>query len=83
MKKMPADEYFEKAKLLGEEETERVLSRARTKLIRKMGSEKISELEVVAKQLETEDEQLLEWRMKMAEMRAKEKQRQKQRQKQT
>ena len=69
MKKTPAEEYVEKAKLLTEEETERLMSRMRTKLTRRLEDKKFSELEVVAIQLEIEDEELNEWREKMAEMR--------------
>ncbi|PKO63700.1 MAG: hypothetical protein CVU23_09830 [Betaproteobacteria bacterium HGW-Betaproteobacteria-17] len=69
MRKTPSDEYLEKARLLSEEETERLLSRARSKLIRKLESEKMTALDVVALQLEIEDEDLSEWRAKMAEIR--------------
>jgi len=69
MRKTPSDEYLEKAKLLSEEETERLLSRTRSKLMRRLESEKMTALEVVAIQLEIEDEDLSEWRKKMAEIR--------------
>ena len=71
MKKTPAEEYVEKARLLTKEETERVMSRMRTKLMRRLQEKKFSELEVVAIQLEMEDEDLNEWREKMAEIRKK------------
>ncbi|MBU1395593.1 MAG: hypothetical protein KKE84_05555 [Gammaproteobacteria bacterium] len=71
MRKTPSDEYLEQARLLSKEETERLLSRTRTKLIRKLESEKMTALEVVALQLEIEDEDLGEWREKMAEIRKK------------
>ena len=71
MRKTPSDEYLEKAKLLSEDESERLLSRTRTKLIRRLESEKMTALEVVAIQLEIEDEDLSEWREKMAEIRKK------------
>lgn len=71
MRKAPSDEYLEKAKLLNEEETERLLSRTRSKLLRRMESEKITTLEVLAIQLEIEDEDLNEWREKMADIRKK------------
>lgn len=71
MKKTPADEYLEKAKLLNKEETERVLSRMRSKLMRRLEDKKMNTLEVVAIQLEIEDEELNEWREKMAEIRKK------------
>jgi hypothetical protein len=71
MRKTPSDEYLEIAKNLSKEETERLLSRTRSKLIRRLESEKMTALEVVAIQLEIEDEDLSEWREKMAEIRKK------------
>ena len=71
MRKTPSDEYLEIAKNLSKEETERLLSRTRSKLLRRMESEKITTLEVLAIQLEIEDEDLSEWREKMAEIRKK------------
>jgi len=71
MRKTPSDEYLEKAKLLGKEETERLMSRTRSKLIRRLENEKMTALEVVAIQLEIEDEDLNEWRAKMADIRKK------------
>ena len=71
MKKIPSDEYLEKARLLSGEETERLLSRMRSKLKRRLEDKKMSALEAVAIQLEKEDEELNEWRAKMAEIREK------------
>ena len=71
MRKTPSDESLEKAKLLSKEESERLLSRTRSKLMRQLESEKMTALEVVAMQLEIEDEDLSEWRKKMAEIRKK------------
>lgn len=68
MKKTPSDEYLEKAQGLGKEERERLLSRARSKLIRRLENEKLTALEVLAIQLEIEDEDLNEWRERMAEI---------------
>jgi len=73
MRKMPSNEYLEKASFLSEEETERLLSRTRSKLLRRLENEKMTALEVVALQLEIEDEDLSEWREKMAEIRKKSK----------
>ena len=70
MKKSPSDEYLEKAKLLNEEACERLLSRARSKLKRRLDDKKISMLEVVALQLEIEDEDLNEWRQRVAEIKS-------------
>lgn len=71
MRKTPSDVYLEKAQTLSKEETDRLLSRARSKLVRRLESEKMTALEVVAVQLEIEDENLSEWRAKMAEIRKK------------
>lgn len=73
MKKTPSDEYLEKAGLLSRDETERVLSRMRSKMKRRLEDRKMSALEAVAIQLEKEDEELDEWRAKMAEIRKKHK----------
>lgn len=71
MKRVPSVEYLEKAKLLSKDETERLLSRMRTKLMRRLEDKKMSMSEVVAIQLEIEEEDLNEWRGKMAEIRKK------------
>lgn len=71
MGKTASEAYLEKAKLLSKKETERLLSRAREKLIRRLEVKKLSALEVAAIQLELEDEALSEWRERMAEIRNK------------
>jgi len=63
--KTPNEEYLEKAKLLTEEEAERLLSRMIGKLPRRLERRKLLELEALAIQLELEDEQLKEWRQRM------------------
>ena len=73
MIKTPAEEYVEQAKLLSKEETERLMSRMRAKLLRRLEDKRISDLEVVAIQLEIEDKELNEWREKLAVIRKKEK----------
>jgi hypothetical protein len=70
MKRTPSDEYLEKANLLNEDASERVLSRARSKLMRRLEDRKVTVQEVVAIQLELEDEDLAEWRARMAEIKA-------------
>ncbi len=65
----PAAEWIEKAMLLSKEDAERVLSRMRKKITRKMEHEKIEPLIAVALQLQLEDEQLAAWRSKVAELR--------------
>lgn len=69
----PAEEYLEKAQQLSEEETERLLARMRAKLMRRLEDKKMSVPEVVAIQLEIEDEELQEWRARMTEIRKKSK----------
>jgi hypothetical protein len=71
MKKIPSDKYLEKAKLLNKEDRERLLSRTRTKLMRRLEDNKMSADEVIAIQLEIEDEDLEEWRKKWAELKGK------------
>ncbi len=71
MGKKPSEAYLEKARLLSREDSERLLSRTRSKLIRRLEDEKLSALDVVAIQLEIEDEDLNEWREKWAELRKK------------
>ena len=68
MKKTPSAEYIEKAKLLDEEAAERLLSRARSKLVRRLDDRKLTPLDVMALQLEIEDEDLNEWRTRVAEI---------------
>jgi hypothetical protein len=67
--KKPSETYLEKAKLLSEEETERLMARMRSKLMRRLEDKKMSVPEVVAIQLEIEDEELNQWREKMAQIR--------------
>ncbi|WP_296818806.1 hypothetical protein [Thiobacillus sp.] len=71
MRKTPSEAYLEKARHLSKEETERLLSRMREKLTRRLEDKKLSALEVVAIQLEIEDEALSEWRERMQEIRKK------------
>ena len=71
MRKVPSEQYLEQAKLLSKEEIERLLSRTRSKLMRRLEDKKLSAVEVVAIQLEIEDEDLNEWREKWAEIKNK------------
>jgi hypothetical protein len=59
---------MEKAKNLSQEEVERLQSRMRSKLTRREEEKKLSLIEVLAIQLELDDEQLSEWREKRIEM---------------
>lgn len=65
--------YESNAKKLSGEDRERVLSRMSGKLPKRLAKEKLTEDEAIAIQLELEDEQLKEWKEKVASIRAKEK----------
>lgn len=69
MKDKVNPEYLEKVKQLSSEEAERVLSRMGGKLPKRFIKEKVSQEEAIAMQLEIEDEQLQEWRAKIANLR--------------
>lgn len=71
MRRIPTEENLEQAKLLTNDETERLLSRMRAKLMRRLEDKKLSVVEAVAIQLEIENEELNEWREKMLEIRKK------------
>ncbi len=75
--KPPSQEYLDKAAALSREEVERLFSRMRRKLTRRLESEKIPSLEAVALQLQFEDEDLAEWRQRWAELSAREEKKQK------
>ena len=63
MKSNPA-EYIEKANLLPRDELEKIFARMPSELQSKMGSKKVSTLEVAAIQLATEADQVIERRTK-------------------
>jgi hypothetical protein len=66
--KSASQEYLDKAAVLTMEDVERLFSRMRGKLARKLEGEKIRSLEAVALQLQLEDEELQEWRQRWAEI---------------
>jgi hypothetical protein len=66
-------EYLEKAKLLTEEDAERLQLRMSGKLPHRLEKEKLSILEALAIQLELEDVQLNDWRESRAKIKAKDK----------
>lgn len=70
--KQLVNDYIAKAKKLSKEQRERVLSRMGGKLPKHLKNKKLTEEKAIAFQLELEDEQLQEWRDKMAKIRAKE-----------
>ena len=59
---------MEKAKNLSQEEIERLQSRMRGKLTRRGEEKKLTLIEVLAIQLELDDEQLAEWRERRIEI---------------
>lgn len=61
--------YLDKVKQLNADEAERILSRMGGKLPKRFIKEKLSQEEALALQLEIEDEQLQEWRDKVAKLR--------------
>jgi hypothetical protein len=65
--------YASNAKKLSGEERERVLSRMTGKLPKRLEKDKLTEEEALAIQLELEDEQLHDWKERVAAIRAKEK----------
>lgn len=71
--KPPTQEYLAKAKSLSKKDAELLLSRMGGKLTRRLDDKRLSAIEVLALQLELEDEQLREWRKKVAEIRGKHK----------
>ncbi|MFA6014863.1 MAG: hypothetical protein WC742_07315 [Gallionellaceae bacterium] len=72
MKKICKPEYLAKVAKLSKIESERLLSRMSGKLPRRLEKEKLTNEEALAIQLELEDEQLMEWRKVMQEVREKE-----------
>jgi hypothetical protein len=72
MKHAIPQEYLDRAKSLSREEAEQILSRMRRKMTRRMEDKDISPLEAVALQLQKEDEDLIEWRTRWAEVKARE-----------
>ncbi len=69
--KDPTEEYLAKAKALSRADAERLFSRMRGKLARRLEDKRLSALEVVALQLELEDKQLAEWRANFAKIKEK------------
>lgn len=67
----PTD-YAEQVKNLSKTQKERILSRMTGKLPKRLAKDKLTEEEAIAIQLEFEDEQLQEWKDKVASIRAKE-----------
>lgn len=66
--KSASPEYLEKAASLSREDAERLFSRMRGKLARRLENEKIDSLDAIALQLQLEDEDLNEWRQHWEEL---------------
>jgi len=66
-------DYVSQAKKLSKDQRERLLSRMSGKLPKRLAKDKLTEEKAIAIQLELEDEQLQEWKEKVAAIRAKEK----------
>ena len=66
--KSASPEYLERAATLSREDAERLFSRMRGKLARRLENEKIESLDAVALQLQLEDEELNEWRQRWEEL---------------
>jgi hypothetical protein len=71
------EEYLERAKLLSNTDAELVLSRMSGKLYRRLEKEDFVKDEIIGIQLEIEEDQLREWREKMAGIQTKEKEKKK------
>jgi len=71
--KPPTKDYLERAKSLSKRDVELLMSRMGGKLTRRLEDKRLSAIEVLALQLELEDDQLKEWRKKVAEIRNKHK----------
>jgi hypothetical protein len=72
MKHAVQNEYLEKAKNLTRDEAEQVLSRMKRKLMRQIEDQERTPLEAVARQLQKEDEDLQEWRLRWSEIQERE-----------
>lgn len=70
MKRIATREYLDRAALLTREQAERLFARMPGKLERRVWNRKVDPIEAVAIQLELEDEQLAEWRLRWAEISA-------------
>lgn len=69
----PNEAYVKAAEQLTKDQKDRLLSRMGSKLTRRFEDKKLSMIEVLAVQLETEDAELADWREKMNEIKEKEK----------
>ncbi|MBT9461358.1 MAG: hypothetical protein IV084_06815 [Rugosibacter sp.] len=68
MKRAIPQEYLDRAKSLSREEAEEIFSRMRQKMMRRIEDKGSSSLEAVAMQLQKENEDLIAWRERWAEV---------------
>jgi hypothetical protein len=71
--KHPSDQYVLAAKALSKQEAERLMSRMRGKFVRRWTDRKLTRVEILALQLEFEEEELKEWRKNVAKLRERKK----------
>lgn len=71
--KVPTKNFLEKAKQLSKKDAERLMARMRGRFVRRLEDKKFTATEALALQLQFEEEQLMEWRKKVAEIRQKNK----------
>lgn len=69
----PSEKFLEQAKALPKLEAERLMSRMKGRFSRRLDDKRLSRVEVLALQIEYEEELLKEWRKNMAKIRAKDK----------
>lgn len=67
--KAPSNEYLERAKDLSKEDADHLMVRMRRRFAHRIGDKSLTVVEALALQLEYEDEQLMAWRSKVAEIR--------------
>jgi hypothetical protein len=69
-KRTASEEYLLKAQKLTKKQAEQLCSRMGGKLERRLEKQELNSLEALAIQLEKEDEDLMEWRERFAEIKA-------------
>jgi Holliday junction resolvasome RuvABC DNA-binding subunit len=68
---MPTIAYLEQAKKIAKKDAERLMARMKGRLTRRLEDKTFSQIEILALQLQYEDEQLKEWRKNMKKLREK------------
>jgi Holliday junction resolvasome RuvABC DNA-binding subunit len=67
----PTSAYLEQAKEIPKKDAERLMARMRGRLTRRLEDKTFTPIEILALQLQYEDEQLKEWRKNMKKIREK------------